>query len=86
LFTLPKIYPSLLVKQFSNQAQTMKRKAGLSPEPLRKVAKLADYCSTPTRQDSEGVEIWPAPESQMIAAREFLLKWLVFEQKEGLFG
>ncbi|KAG4431840.1 hypothetical protein IFR05_012678 [Cadophora sp. M221] len=51
----------------------MKRTAGSSPEPpARKVAKLADYCSTPTRRDSEGVEIWPAPESQMVAARAFL--------------
>ncbi|KAH9214966.1 DHH family protein-like protein [Leptodontidium sp. 2 PMI_412] len=51
----------------------MKRKAGTSPEPsTRKVAKLADYCSTPTHRDSQGAEIWPAPESQMVAARAFL--------------
>lgn len=83
LFTLPKIYPKLLAKQFGNKVPTMKRKAGSSPEPPRKVVKLTDYCSTPTRRDSEGAEIWPAPETQIVAAREFLLKWSVFEPREA---
>ncbi|CZT42641.1 uncharacterized protein RSE6_02576 [Rhynchosporium secalis] len=51
----------------------MKRKAGSSPESSsRKIAKLTDYCESPTRRDSQGVEIWPAPEFQMTAARAFL--------------
>ncbi|KAK0113788.1 hypothetical protein ONS95_014038 [Cadophora gregata] len=74
--------PQLLVKQFSSSTVEMKRKAGSSPEPsARKVAKLADYCCTPTCRDSQGVEIWPAPESQMIAARKFLQNCVTAQKK-----
>jgi hypothetical protein len=54
----------------------MKRKASSSPEPKdRKAPKPSDYCDVPVRRDEAGNEIWPAPESQMKAAREFIREW-----------
>lgn len=63
-------------RQFTSSQPIMKRKASDSPEPSsRKAPKVNDYCDTPIKRDSEGNQIWPAPESQMIAAREFLRNW-----------
>jgi len=54
----------------------MKRKAPSSPEPKdNKVPKPSDYCDIPVRRDDEGNEIWPALESQMRAARDFIREW-----------
>ena len=60
------------------QRRSMKRKAGNSPEPsLRKTAKVVDYCNVEQKRDAHGQCIWPAPEVQMNAAREFLKDWFV---------
>lgn len=53
----------------------MKRKATDVTESPRKVAKTDDYCNVPVKRDSDGNEIWPAPESQMSAARAFIRDW-----------
>ncbi|KAK6582734.1 hypothetical protein PZA11_005142 [Diplocarpon coronariae] len=67
--------PVLPLLTFTTNRRSMKRKAGTSPEAhARKGLKLVDYCSSPARRDSEGVEIWPAPNAQIVAARAFLQK------------
>lgn len=58
--------------------RTMKRKAADSPEPVaRKAAKVGDYCYVPVARDVNGNPVWPAPDSQMSAARAFLREWCV---------
>ena len=38
-------------------------------------AKAGDYCYTETKLDEDGLPIWPAPNDQIQAAREFLKEW-----------
>ena len=60
----------------SSSNRGMKRKAETSPEASsRKSSKVDDYCSVEPRRDENGNFIWPAPESQLDAARTFLKEW-----------
>ncbi|RDW85468.1 hypothetical protein BP5796_03793 [Coleophoma crateriformis] len=60
----------------------MKRKASPNSDSqsARKTVKLDDYCSVPPRLDEEGI-VWPAPNSQMAAARAFLRECSTAQQK-----
>jgi hypothetical protein len=64
-------------RYFSYQpSRTMKRKADSSNKELaRKTIKVQDYCDVQPKRDQNGNAIWPAPESQMDAARDFLTNW-----------
>lgn len=68
------------LRHFSQAARlaAMKRKASSSPEPSRKVVRTSDYCDVPCARDSNGNQVWPAPEEQIESAREFLRKWFVY--------
>ena len=48
------------------------RSSKASPEPGDK---LPEYHETPSRRDKDGEIIWPAPNEQMQAAREFIREW-----------
>ena len=48
------------------------RSSKASPEPGEK---LPEYHETPSRRDKDGEIIWPAPNEQMQAAREFIREW-----------
>lgn len=78
--SLLNIYSATRTKHFSNQP-IMKRKASESPEPSsRKAPKPSDYCDVPCKRDANGNQVWPAPESQMEAAKEFLKEWYTRRQ------
>lgn len=66
--------PPLLLP--ARQIRGMKRKAAQSPEPsTSKVARVEDYCNAKPKINPNGNPIWPAPESQLTAARTFLKYW-----------
>lgn len=72
---LPIFRNAILPVCHPQQARTMKRKASQSPERKSKAVKLEDYCSIQPVKDIKGNPIWPAPEQQIRAAKEFLRKW-----------
>lgn len=65
------IYTSIL-----EQSRGMKRRAESSPGlHANKSVKVEDYCSVKPVQSGTGDPIWPAPESQIDAARTFFKEW-----------
>jgi len=71
------IRPSILNSTIQLTFRTMKRKASPSEGSARKAPKTDDYCNVEQKRDSDGSLIWPAPETQMMAARKFLKDWYV---------
>lgn len=75
---LSRTLPFSQFRWFASSQPIMKRKAPDSPGPVPsagKVLKVNDYCYTPCKRDFGGKQIWPAPDSQMQAARSFLRSW-----------
>ena len=63
-----------------SQVRGMKRnwEATKSPKSSARKAvhvKVDDYCNTEPNRDENGNTIWPAPASQIVAARKFLREW-----------
>jgi hypothetical protein len=63
-------------KRIPLRVRGMKRKASSSPEPTaRKAAKVGDYCAEQPVCNANEDPIWPAPDTQLALARDFLKEW-----------
>jgi hypothetical protein len=55
---------------------TMKRKStAATSKPKKARVEVPDYHLTPQRQDNQGSTTWPAPFTEIRAAKEFILDW-----------
>jgi len=64
-----------VLRRHQSRGMNRKRKADSSSDLARKSVKVDDYCNVQLSRDSNGNPIWPAPEIQIDAAREFLKEW-----------
>lgn len=63
--------------RFSTAASKMKRTAttaGDSKAKKRRV-ELPEYHATPSMRTEDGDVVWPAPQNQIEAAKDFILEW-----------
>lgn len=69
--------------------QTMKRAAAstkASPKAKRPRGDVPEYHLATSVKDENGNIVWPAPETQIQAARKFIQKWFVFQVPFSFVG
>lgn len=66
---------------------TMKRRMSRSVKslasPKKRRVELPEYHTTPSHKTEAGDIIWPAPQNQIQAAKEFIIEWYVARAKSS---
>lgn len=74
---LRSVYNPTARSHFSTTASNMKRAAATTGDAKSKKRRveLPEYHATPSLRTEEGEIIWPAPQGQIEAAKDFISEW-----------
>lgn len=82
-FSCMRLSSLTITRQFAmkRSAATASLKVGIQspkkPRTSKPSTSVPEYHSTPSRKDSNGEVIWPAPQNQIEVARDFIREWYV---------